>query len=44
MNRLVVKSSTFGGDWRISLRILDEKKNRMADGIVLRSFEPPKEG
>ena len=44
MNRLVVKSSTFGGDWRISLRILDENKNRMADGIVLRSFEPPKEG
>ena len=44
MNELVVKSSTFGGDWRISLRIMNLKEDRIAEGIFLPSFEAPKEG
>ena len=43
-NEVVVKSSTFGGDWRISLRVMDLKEDRIAEGISLPSFEPPKEG
>ncbi len=43
-NQVVVKSSTFGGDWRISLRVMDLKEDRIAEGISLPSFEPPKEG
>jgi hypothetical protein len=43
-NEVTVKSSTFGGDWRISLRIMDLKEDRIAEGISLPSFKPPKEG
>ena len=43
-NEVVIKSSTFGGDWRISLRILELKEERIAEGISLPSFEAPKEG
>ena len=43
-NEVVIKSSTFGGDWRISLRIMELKEDRIAEGISLPSFKPPKEG
>jgi hypothetical protein len=43
-NEVVIKSSTFGGDWRISLRIMNLKEDRTAEGIFLPSFEQPKEG
>lgn len=43
-NEVVIKSSTFGGDWRISLRVLELKEERIAEGISLPSFEAPKEG
>lgn len=41
VNELSFKSSTFGGDWRISLRVLDTEKNRRADGISFLAY--PKE-
>ena len=42
-NQLMVKTATFGGRWWMALRIMDEKKNRMAEGVALLSPKPKAE-
>jgi HEAT repeat protein len=34
-NRIMIKTATFGGSWRLRMRILDENKNKKADGVTL---------
>ena len=42
-NKLMVKTATFGGRWWMALRIMDEKKNRMAEGVTLVTSKPKAE-
>ncbi|SVA54005.1 uncharacterized protein METZ01_LOCUS106859 [marine metagenome] len=42
-NELMVKTATFGGRWWITLRIMDEKKNEMAEGVTLMTPKPKAE-
>ena len=39
-NKLMVKTSTFGGRWWMALRIMDGKKHEMATGITLALSKP----
>ncbi|MFP6886014.1 MAG: HEAT repeat domain-containing protein [Opitutales bacterium] len=39
-NRLMVKTSTFGGDWWVGMRVLDESKNEKAKGVTLAVSNP----
>jgi HEAT repeat protein len=39
-NELMVKTATFGGRWWMALRVMDEKKDRMAGGITLLTPKP----
>ena len=34
-NRIMIKTATFGGSWWLRMRILDESKNKKADGVTL---------
>ncbi len=34
-NRVMVKTATFGGSWWLQIRVLDAKKNEMAEGVRL---------
>ncbi|MBL63525.1 MAG: hypothetical protein CMI30_08965 [Opitutae bacterium] len=39
-NRLMIKTSTFGGRWWMALRIMDGKKREIASGITLALSKP----
>ncbi len=39
-NRIMIKTATFGGSWRLRMRILDESKNKQADGVTLVASKP----
>jgi hypothetical protein len=43
VNELMVKTATFGGRWWMNVRIMDEKKNRMAEGVALLTAKPKAE-
>ena len=43
VNKLMVKTATFGGRWWMTLRIMDEKKNRMAEGVTIIIPKPKEE-
>jgi len=43
VNELMVKTATFGGRWWMNLRIIDEKKNEMAEGVTLMTPKPKTE-
>ncbi len=42
-NKLMVKTATFGGRWWMTLRVMDEKKDRMAEGVTLVPSKPDAE-
>jgi len=42
-NRVMVKTATFGGNWWLQIRMLDEKKNEMAEGVTLMTPKPKAE-
>ena len=39
-NRIMIKTATFGGSWWLRMRILDESKNKKADGVTLIASKP----
>ena len=43
VNELMVKTVTFGGRWWMKVRVMDEKKNRMAEGVALLTAKPKEE-